>query len=80
MKISELDKILQDVRYRRIRTMEARVKILTLIEEDEAINYSRCCKSDSEQLVCDHEWIHNTHSDTKYCRKGCDGFKIHEAN
>ena len=34
----------------------------------------------SEQLVCDHQWIHNTHSNTKYCSKGCDGFEIHEAN
>ncbi len=25
--------------------------------------------------VCSHEWIVNTHQKTKYCRKGCDGFK-----
>ena len=31
-------------------------------------------------LVCEHRWIHNTHTDTKYCSKGCDGFKIQEAN
>ena len=31
-------------------------------------------------LVCEHHWIHNTHTDTKYCGKGCDGFKIQEAN
>lgn len=41
IKISELDKIIEDVRYRKIRTMEARVKILTWIENlepDEAID------------------------------------------
>jgi hypothetical protein len=31
-------------------------------------------------LVCEHRWIHNTHTDTKYCSKGCDGFKIQESN
>ncbi len=30
--------------------------------------------------VCEHTWIVNTHSDTRYCSKGCDGFEIHEAN
>jgi len=28
---------------------------------------------------CNHEWIVNVYSNTKYCRKGCDGFEIHEA-
>ena len=32
IKISELDKILSDVRYRKIRTLEGRVKILSWIE------------------------------------------------
>ena len=41
-----------------------------------AISVTRC----STQFVCEHRWTHNTHSDTKYCSKGCDGFKIHEAN
>ena len=26
---------------------------------------------------CQHEWIINTHDNTKYCRKGCDGFTTH---
>lgn len=34
----------------------------------------------SEQLVCEHRWVHNTHSGTKYCSNGCDGFAIHKAN
>ena len=25
--------------------------------ENKAINYTRCCKSDSEQLSCEHEWV-----------------------
>ena len=45
----------------------------------EAINYTHCCESDSEQLNCDHSWIHNTHKGTKYCSSGCDGFKEHKA-
>ena len=26
---------------------------------------------------CNHTWIHNIHQNTKYCSKGCDGFKKH---
>lgn len=26
---------------------------------------------------CKHEYIHNLHQKTKYCRKGCDGYKEH---
>jgi hypothetical protein len=33
-----------------------------------------------DELDCEHRWIHNTHTDTKYCSKGCDGFKIQKAN
>lgn len=33
----------------------------------------------SEQLNCDHSWIHDTHKGTKYCSSGCDGFKEHKA-
>ena len=48
----------------------------SLKEIEVAISVTRC----STQFVCEHRWTHNTHSDTKYCSKGCDGFKIHEAN
>jgi hypothetical protein len=47
-----------------------------LNKQEAAISVTRC----STQFVCEHRWTHNTHSDTKYCSKGCDGFKIHEAN
>jgi len=43
----------------------------------EAINYSQCCKSDSEQLKCNHTWIVNHHQGTRYCSKGCDNFEKH---
>ena len=43
----------------------ASLKPLALIEimtdfakkEVEAINHTRCCKSDSELLSCEHEWV-----------------------
>ena len=44
---------------------------------DEAINYSHCCKSDSEQLVCDVDYLNNFTKDTKYLCKP-DGNKHFE--
>ena len=36
----------------------------------EAINYTRCCKSDSEQLVCDHIWMQDPFRENRqYCGK-----------
>ncbi|AGO48382.1 hypothetical protein Phi10:1_gp041 [Cellulophaga phage phi10:1] len=28
--------------------------------------------------TCNHEWIVNTHQNTKYCRNNCDEFKEHK--
>jgi len=34
-------------------------------------------KNHPPQTECEHRWIHNTNNNTKYCSKGCDGFKEH---
>tara|TARA_R110000822_G_scaffold93684_1_gene215402 strand:- start:382 stop:627 length:246 start_codon:yes stop_codon:yes gene_type:complete len=52
--------------------------IIVLEERLEAINYTRCCESDSEQLKCNHTWIVNHHQGSRYCSKGCDNFEKHK--
>jgi hypothetical protein len=54
-----------------------KISIYLINIREEAINYTRCCKSDSEQLKCNHTWIVNHHQGTRYCSKGCDNFEKH---
>jgi regulator of replication initiation timing len=70
----------QDLRIKVIR-LEKENKKLQLDNKELKEKFSLYAVSHRrELLVCEHRWINNTHDNSKYCSRGCDGFIKHEAN
>lgn len=69
--------------WERLKSFVENVQVNDLMSEEEKQMILNNCEKKIENLqfikgesLCEHEWVNN-HDGTRFCKKGCDGFKDH---